>query len=273
MNDPTGPVEEGRTHSYRMEGLDADAELARLAAQVRLVRGMESDFLDRVGLAPHHVLLDLGCGPGFFSAWARRERVPAGRVIGVDVDPKLLDIARGHGSGAEFLLGSAVRIPLPDACVDVAYARFLFQHLDRPLDALAELRRVTRPGGVVALVDTDDGGLVVHPAPPCLGELLEASRIAQAARGGDRLVGRKLKSLLVEAGLGDTRVQVYPFTSEEVGAAAFVDVALGFKLGAVGEHLAADARAALAAALPALGRDPGFFGHAVGYGAWGRVPA
>lgn len=256
-----------------MEGLDAPAELARLRAQVRLVRPMEEDFLDRAGLRADHHLLDLGCGPGYFAAWAARERVPRGRVTGVDVDPVLLEAARGQVPGGDFRLGSTARIPLPDASVDFSYARFLFQHLDQPGAAVAEMRRVTRPGGVVAIVDTDDGALLTHPAPEGFDELLRASLAAQAARGGDRHVGRKLKALLADAGLEAPCVRVYPFTTEEVGAQAFVAVTLGFKVGVLGPPwITEDALRRVAASMRLASADPRFFGQALGYAAWARVP-
>lgn len=260
-----------------METLDAPAELSRLDAQVRLVRPLELDFLERAGLRRHHHLLDLGCGPGFFAVWAAQDLLPLGQVTGVDADPALLDIATAHaatvGARVTFRQGTAARIPLPDAAVDFAYARFLFQHLDAPADALAEMRRVTRPGGTIALVDTDDGGLVVHPAPRGLPALLRASRDAQAARGGDREVGRKLKALLHAAGLESPTARSYSFSSEDVGGAAFVAITLGFKAQVLGPPWIDPAEvASVVDELQTLRDSPGFFGQALGIGAWARVP-
>ncbi|MDP2308500.1 MAG: methyltransferase domain-containing protein [Pseudomonadota bacterium] len=241
------------------------------------MRPLELDFLARAGLRPHHHLLDVGCGPGFFAAWAAQDLLPLGKVTGVDADPALLEIASAHaatvGARVTFRAGTAARIPLPDASVDFAYARFLFQHLDAPAEALAEMRRVTRPGGTIALVDTDDGGLVVYPAPSGLPALLRASRQAQAARGGDREVGRKLKALLHDAGLESPAARVYTFSSEDVGGAAFVAVTLGFKAQVLGPPWIEPAEvAAVVRELRVLHESPGFFGQALGYGAWARVP-
>lgn len=260
--------------SYPFAALDAPRELARLQAQVRLVSGMEGDFLDRIGLVDGQSLLDLGCGPGFFAEWVKDARLPGGRVIGVDADTELLAVGRARlADRVDLRAGSADAIPVSTRSVDVAYARFLFQHLSAPERALAELRRVTRVGGVVAVVDTDDGGLLLHPAPAGLDRLLSASKLAQAARGGDRTIGRKLKALLVDAGLVDVHVRVYPFTTEDVGPDAFVDIALGFKAGVLAPPFFDTAEAAeLLAATRTLAGTPGFFGHALGYAAWGRVP-
>ncbi len=270
------PIEEGRTDSYRMEQLDAEAEVARLEAQVRLVRPLENDFLLAAGLSPDAWLLDVGCGPGFFAERAARELVPEGRVVGVDVDSSLLEVARARIgeslSNLELVAGTGVRLPVDDAQVDFSYARFLMQHLADPAAVVREMQRATKPGGVVGLVDTDDGSLLVHPAPAGFDELVEASFRAQQARGGDRHVGRKLKALLAEAGLVDVQVRLYPFTSESVGAADFLRVTTGFKAGVLGPPWISAARLKeVTEGLERVMAEPGFFGQAMGYAAWGRV--
>ncbi len=277
MDRSQDPIEEGRTDSYRMEQLDAEAEVARLEAQVRLVRPLEDDFLSAAGLAEDAWLLDVGCGPAFFAERAARELVPQGRVTGVDVDSSLLDRARRRiGDSApnlELLAGTGVRLPIDDAQVDFAYARFLLQHLTEPGVVLRDMRRVTRPGGVVGLVDTDDGSLIVHPAPDGFDELVEAASQARRARGGDRHVGRKLRSLLIEAGRVGVHVRVYPFTSESVGAVDFLRVTTGFKAGVLGPPWITPERLAqITQGLSEAIAEPGFFGQAMGYAAWGTAP-
>jgi len=270
-------IETGRTSSYRIETLDAAAELTRLEAQVRLVAQMELPALRNAGLSPTAHLLDLGCGPGFFAELAAVELVPEGRVTGVDVDGALLEPARARSaereSAIEYVLASGVDIPLPDHAVDFAYARFLFQHLDRPMDVLAEMRRVVRPGGVVMVMDTDDAGLLVHPEPPGWRELLEAAAASQRDRGGDRRVGRRLRGMLADAGLRDVRASARILTTDHVPPAAFVHVTTAFKTEGLDTRYVDPAAAedTLNALREAAAR-PDFFGHALGYGAWGEVP-
>lgn len=270
-------IEAGRTSSYRIESLNAGAELTRLEAQVRHVAQMELPALRAAGLAPDAHFLDLGCGPGFFAELAAAELVPQGRVTGVDVDGALLEPARARtavrGSGIEYVLASGVAIPLPDDAVDFAYARFLFQHLDRPMDVLAELRRVVRPGGTVMVMDTDDGGLLIHPEPDGWSELLDAAARSQASRGGDRFVGRRLKGMLVDAGFGSVRASARILTTDHVPPAAFVHITTAFKAeGLDTGHIDPERARRILAALRELADDSAFFGHALGYGAWGLVP-
>jgi len=275
---PDRTIDEGRSASYRMETLDAAAETERLRIQVELVRDLEDGFLAEAGLPRDGRVLDVGCGPGFFSERIARELLSAeAAVIGVDVDASLIELGRvrlaDSGLPVEFRLGTAVRLPLEDDAVDFSYARFLFQHVSDPRSVLDEMIRVTRPGGTVAVVDTDDGGLVVHPEPAGFGAFLAASRAAQRDRGGDRHVGRKLLSMLTEAGLSEPAVSVRPLTTGHLAPAHFVAITLGFKTGVIGPpYIEREAALTTEAELRAFAAEPGFFGHALGYGAWGRVP-
>ena len=222
-------------------------------------------------------LLDLGCGPGFFAELAAQELVPDGRVTGVDVDGSLLDLARTRASARDlpidYVLASGVAIPLPDDSIDFAYARFLFQHLDRPESVLAELRRVVRPGGTVMVMDTDDAGLLVYPEPSGFRDLIDAAALSQADRGGDRSVGRKLRGMLHVAGLLDVVANARILTTRHVPPQTFVRVTMAFKSEMLDPRfIDPEAARGTINELVRLADGPDFFGHALGYGAWGRVP-
>lgn len=102
-------------------------------------------------------VLDIGTGTGF---WLPRYAAEAASVIGVEPDPELLRIAADRIAGVddvEVVAGSAEHLPLPDASVDVAHARFAYFFGRGAKAGLEEVRRVLRPGGTFVAVDNDWG--------------------------------------------------------------------------------------------------------------------
>jgi len=213
---------------------DHEKEIRRLSLQATVVASLEFPALTAAGMQDGLRVLDLGSGPGVFST-ALTRRYRGCTVVGVEPEPALRKtaetLAERHGVAerCSFVQGTAQHIPLPDASVDFTYARLLFQHLSEPELALAEMRRVTRPGGIVCVLDADDGSILIHPPVPRWEPLELAIREVQASMGGDRLVGRKLKGLLASAGLDETMVQQLHVTPQSIGAAAFFDIGFGFK--------------------------------------------
>ncbi len=106
-----------------------------------------------LGVAPGACILDVGCGTGrALPAW--RDAVGAGGVVvGVDVTPEMLTVASAHHRGipSGFVLADGARLGVASGCADVVFAAGLVSHLADPVAALLELRRVTRPGGRLAL--------------------------------------------------------------------------------------------------------------------------
>jgi len=222
---------EDLAHSYDHGG--DPTELGRLSMQADVAWHLERQQLLRVGISADSRVVDVGCGPGLLS---RRiaTLVPYGSVVGVDADDDLLDSARlgarvGGLDHVSFVKAWASEMPLPSASADLAYARFLLQHVPDPSAVVSEMARVVAPGGRVMIVDTDDAGVVMHPEPEGLRELLDASREGQARLGGDRHIGRKLSGLLTAAGLEGVEVRVVPFTADLVGPEAWTQICLGFK--------------------------------------------
>lgn len=100
-------------------------------------------------------VLDVACGPGIVSCHFARL---AGHVTGIDFVPAMLERARRYQAehrlkNLTWQLGSCTDLPFPDAAFDCAVTRFSFHHFLNPAAALAEMKRVTKPGGIVLVCD------------------------------------------------------------------------------------------------------------------------
>jgi ubiquinone/menaquinone biosynthesis C-methylase UbiE len=159
-------------------------------------------------LRPGMVLLDCGCGPGTITLDLARLVAP-GPVTGLDAAGGQLAAAEAAaetaGLDVAFVTGSVYALPFPDASFDAVFSHALFEHLARPADALAELKRVLRPGGVIGLRSPDWGGFLIHPLPPLVREAIRFYQALQSGNGGDAEAGRKLAAWLRAAGFAEIR--------------------------------------------------------------------
>jgi ubiquinone/menaquinone biosynthesis C-methylase UbiE len=155
-------------------------------------------------LPPAADILDVGCGPGTITA-DLAALTTEGRVIGVDASGDVLAEARraAHGRGVtnvSFETGDVYTLAFGDESFDVVHAHQLLQHLSDPVAALTEMRRVCRPGGLVAARDSDYGGMIWYPEVEDLTEWLALYRRVARAIGGEPDAGRRLLSWARSAG-------------------------------------------------------------------------
>jgi len=157
-------------------------------------------------LSPGMTLLDVGCGPGTITA-GLAQRVAPGHVTAIDAVPEIIEKAATDFArpGLAFTTGDVYALDFPDGSFDVVHAHQVLQHLADPLAALREMRRVTRPGGLIAARDGDYGAMVWYPDLPVLTEWRELyQRVARTA-GGEPDSGRMLHAWARQAGLTDVR--------------------------------------------------------------------
>jgi SAM-dependent methyltransferase len=170
-------------------------------------------------LRPGDRVLDMACGGGTYTVWLAEQVAPDGAVVGVDICPAYLAIARahadeaGHTAAISFQTGDIAALPFDDNTFDLVWCAQSMYSLPDALGAMRELRRVTRPGGTVAVFENDTLHQVVLPWP---AELELAIRRAQlrafgrSAPASDKhFIGRDLRGVFARAGLASCVVTPY----------------------------------------------------------------
>jgi SAM-dependent methyltransferase len=155
-------------------------------------------------LEPGMALLDVGCGPGTITADLAALVAP-GQVTALEYTADALDLARAEVSArgqanVAFAVADVHDLDLADGRFDVVHAHQVLQHVGDPVRALREMRRVCKPGGLVAARDSDYAAFAWFPAIPGLDDWLALYLRAARANGGEPNAGRRLLSWAQRAG-------------------------------------------------------------------------
>ena len=193
---PDGSVETARyTHGHSAAVLSAHSRRGAADSAAYLLAHL------RTGMD----LLDVGCGPASITA-DLAERVAPGRVVALDAAAGALEAARatlrerGLCEQVEVTCGDVMALPFEDASFDVVHAHQVLQHLADPVGALAEMRRITRPGGIVAVRDAVYSAMTWYPEFEGM-ELWRSVYMATArANGGEPDAGGRLLAWAHRAG-------------------------------------------------------------------------
>jgi ubiquinone/menaquinone biosynthesis C-methylase UbiE len=186
--------------------MEVYSQLANPAFEAELA--VRSATRDAAFLVPHlrpgMRLLDVGSGPGSITL-GLADIVAPGEVVGVDIQlaqvERSCSLAAARGmTNVRFQTGDIYALPFPDGSFEAAFANGVLMHLAEPLRALAELRRVLRPGGVAALRDPDFGTSIYAPVTPLLQRWLAVRAQVRLHNGGDPFRARHYRRLLLEAG-------------------------------------------------------------------------
>ena len=158
-------------------------------------------------LKPGMSLLDVGCGPGTITADLAALVAP-GTVTAVEISPEALELARAEAAARgrdniEFAVSDVHALDFPDDSFDVVHAHQVLQHVADPVRALREMRRVCRPGGLVAVRDSDYAGKFWFPEIPELDEWMALYQRVARAGGGEPDAGRRLPAWARAAGFTD----------------------------------------------------------------------
>ncbi|MDL4774103.1 MULTISPECIES: methyltransferase domain-containing protein [Thermomonosporaceae] len=181
---------------------------------------VKREILRRLAPAPGQRILDVGCGNGTDVLELAGRVVPSGEAVGVDVNERAIEEARARGTGtgvpASFMTAGAYALPFPDGRFDGVRAERVVQHLADPAGAIAEMARVTRPGGRVLVADPDHGMWA-----PDLDDREAARTVLTWWFDNIRnpWIGRRLSGLLRAAGLVEVQARLMPVVLDGIAAA------------------------------------------------------
>jgi ubiquinone/menaquinone biosynthesis C-methylase UbiE len=146
----------------------------RLNAMHRaLVHDFRTRITARLPLEEEALIVDVGCGDGFFTGLLA-ELVPRGQAVGLDMSPAFLEaagkrLARNFSTGGVRLVeGDANKFPFQESSVDAIWSGHSMQSYEKIPHVLSEFRRVLRPGGFLAILETDNIHSIMLSWPPDL---------------------------------------------------------------------------------------------------------
>jgi ubiquinone/menaquinone biosynthesis C-methylase UbiE len=163
--------------------------------------------------AGHHVL-DVGCGPATDTIELARLVGPTGQVVGVDHAPNHLELAdeRSRGAGVDGWVthryADAHSLPFDGNTFDSSRSERVFQHFNDPQAVFAEMRRVTKPGGWVVVLDTDWATMSLNTPEIDIERRLSNFHALHSFRHG--YIGRQLFQMARRIGLDNIQIEMAP---------------------------------------------------------------
>lgn len=201
----------GLFHADEISHADLGKQIAALDQQNRLpgIPRLRAWTIAALGLEPGDRVLDIGSGTGELARLLAETVGADGEAIGVDPNPGMRTEAARRAPRARFVDGNAYALTFPDGSLDAVTCERVFQHLDHPEKATAEIARVLRPGGRVVVTDIDWATAIIHPGEPDIVRVM-----TESMRGGvvNPFAARRLPGLLSGAGL----------TVDDIGSQALV---------------------------------------------------
>ncbi|ORY08693.1 S-adenosyl-L-methionine-dependent methyltransferase [Clohesyomyces aquaticus] len=158
--------------------------------------------------SPSLKILDVGCGPGTITV-DLASRVPNGSVLAIDPSSAVVEKATKYAeekgvTNARFQVGDIFDWKeiegVEEGSFDIVHAHQVFQHLQDPLGALKEMKKLTKPGGVIAVRDVDYSAITWYPEIDGMREWLDLYIAVAKGLKCDPNIGRRLHAIAMEAG-------------------------------------------------------------------------
>jgi ubiquinone/menaquinone biosynthesis C-methylase UbiE len=156
------------------------------------------------------LVLEAGCGVGSQTVSLARNS-PGARIVSMDIAAASVAAASAKVEAAgldnvRFQQADVFALPFARESFDHVFVCFLLEHLPRPLEALARLKEVLKPGGTITVIEGDHGSTYFHPDSAAAYEAIRCQVELQRAAGGNANIGRELYPLVRQAGFAAVRV-------------------------------------------------------------------
>lgn len=184
-----------------------DAELTRLEQQSARIAEPTRVLLSAAGIGPGMRVLDLGTGIGDSAVILAELVGPTGSVVGLDVDPRMVEVARSRCAdlpNVSFVQGDVTAVP-GDGEYDAVVSRLLVLHLADRTAALRHYLSAVRPGGLMVTIDYDTRAAGAEPAVPLVSQLFELVEATLRSAGADPRIGSRLQEIHRDLGLDDVQ--------------------------------------------------------------------
>ena len=168
----------------------------RYAQQAKWTHNLRAYIFKKAKLDDAQRVLEVGCGTGAILS-ELPNHIP---LHGLDLNPAALAECRLHASAASLTRGDALSLPYPNGAFEIVYCHFLLLWVRDPLQALFEMKRVTKSGGnIIAFAEPDYSHRIDKPDELIqLGKWQTESLIKQ---GADPSLGSRLAELFFQAGI------------------------------------------------------------------------
>ncbi|MBZ9609906.1 methyltransferase domain-containing protein [Clostridium estertheticum] len=226
--------------SYQIDKIacNTEKEINRLKGQVNLFWDNEIKHYTEFGLRDGMTVVELGSGPGFVTEKILN-KFPGVNITDIEIDPVLVDYAKKHLSHKglnryQVIQKSIMETGLLENTFDFAITRLLLEHLPDPVNAVREVFRILKPGGIAVFIDNDfEMHIMTCPHIPELRELYEAYCQSRYLEGGNPKIGRELPTILKKGGFSNIHFEIINAHNEILGEDLFLKsegIGIPFKL-------------------------------------------